>query len=116
MHKLRNILSVFVAYLLLFVFSTIQVTEVIHNHVEDHHVLSHADLKKQSSEITLADSVQKCKFCKDLSSQQIAFSPLEIATFDFAITGPSVAVIAASGHKLFDTAVNTWTNKGPPIS
>jgi len=116
MHKLRNILSVFVAYLLLLTFSTIQVTEVIHNHVEDHHVPSHEGLKKQTPEITLADAVQKCKFCKDLSSQQIAFHPLEINTFDFEVTRPSTAVGAVYEHKLFETAVNTWTNKGPPIS
>ena len=116
MHKLRNTFSVFVAYLLLFAFSIIQVTEVIHNHVEDYHVSAAQSLKKRSAEINLAHALQKCKFCKDLSSQQIAFQPTLIAAFDFRIHIPVLKLNAVYTQKLFDTAVNTWTNKGPPIS
>ena len=116
MHNLRNQFSVFVTYLLLFSFSMIQVTEVVHNHVEDHHVSVTEGINKQAAEITIADAVLKCKFCKDLSNQQIGMQPLDIATFDFAIHSPLTSKKAVYTQKLFETAVNTWTNKGPPIA
>lgn len=116
MHNLRNQFSVFVTYLLLFSFSMIQVTEVVHNHVEDHHVSMAKGIDKPGSEITIADAVLKCKFCKDLSNQQIGMQALEIWAFDFAVARNSQTVAAIYTRKLFDVAVHTWTNKGPPIS
>ena len=116
MHKLRNTFSVFLTYLLLITFCAIQVTEVLHNHVDDHHVPSTSSLKKHTAELTLADAVQKCKLCKDLSSRQIAFQPLDIASYDFALSIPAERLTIVYKQKLFEAAVNTWTNKGPPIS
>jgi len=116
MHQLRNQFSVFITYLLLFSFSMIQVTEVIHNHVEDQHVSSIEALDEPASGITIADAVLKCKFCKDLSTQQIGMKPLEIAVFDFTVPTTARTPNAIYTQKLFDVAVHTWTNKGPPIS
>lgn len=116
MHHLRNQFSVFITYLLLFSFSMIQVTEVVHNHVEDQHVSSTEGLDKPASGITIADAVLKCKFCKDLFSQQIGTQPLEIAVFDFAVPRMAKTVSTIYTQKLFEVAVHTWTNKGPPIS
>lgn len=116
MHKLRSNLSVFVAYLLMFAFSAIQVTEVLHNHVDDHHVPSTVSLKQQDAELSLADALQKCKICKDLSSRQIAFEPLEVSSYNFNLGIHAEPLKAVYKQNLFETAVNTWTNKGPPVS
>jgi hypothetical protein len=94
----------------------IQVTEVVHNHVDDHHVFVTEGIDKPGSEITIADAVLKCKFCKDLSNQQIGMQALEISVFDFAVAIHSQTLTALYTQKLFDVAVHTWTNKGPPIS
>ncbi len=116
MHLRRKNLSVFVAYLLLFAFSAIQVTEVLHNHVDDHHVPSTVSLKQQDAELSLADALQKCKICKDLSNRQIAFEPLEVFSYNFSLNIPAEGSKAVYKQKLFETAVSTWTNKGPPMS
>ena len=116
MHKLKNTFSVFFAYLLLFAFCAIQVTEVLHHHVDDHHVSGALILKNHSADLSLADAVQKCKICKDLSSRQSAVQPLEIASYNFALSVPAVQLTAVYKQTLFEAAVNTWTNKGPPIS
>lgn len=116
MHKLRNTFSVFLAYLLLFAFCTIQVTEVLHNHVDDHHVPGTFSFEKHSAELYPSDAVQKCKICKDLSSRQIAFQPLEVTLYNFALNIPATRLTVVYKQKLFEAAVNTWTNKGPPTA
>ena len=108
--------SFFITCMLLLIFSTVQLTELLHSHAEENHCAQSLTIKKYNGSAAVAKYIAKCKFCKDLAHKQL---------HHFYTAVPSSVVILKSfpikrqhgaAQKLFETAIHCWTNKGPPSS
>ena len=98
--------------LLLLMFSVIQIVPALHHHTDT--VNSSQVSAEISGKHTLGSHSADCLICNFLAHKQVdypsQFSALSISIF---VTKP-VTCNTDYSRQLFETAVHSWTNKGPP--
>jgi hypothetical protein len=100
------------SWLLLLIFSAVQVLPALHHHTETLHISQHTAFKH--SEYKIDKHTSDCLICNFVAHKQIDL-PINFAEFTIAYNPgkPLVLDIDYSQH-YFQSAVHTWTNKGPP--
>lgn len=108
--------SCFIACMLLLIFSTVQLTELLHSHAEENHCAQSLTVKKNNSDAAITKYIAKCKFCKDLAHKQLHHFYTTVPTSVVMLTSFATKPQHGAAQKLFETAIHCWTNKGPPSS
>ncbi|WP_443936798.1 hypothetical protein [Pedobacter sp. MW01-1-1] len=101
-------------WLLLLVFSALQILPSIHFHSHSS-AKKYVSLEKSSAKQLLTEDENDCSICDFVIHKHIEFqetpSPIMVTCF----ATKEVKMITGYQQQLFERAVHTWTNKGPPV-
>jgi hypothetical protein len=109
----RNLLNI-VSLLLLLIFSVIQVLPALHHHSEADTAYQKSFSKQNSSKHSLNKHSADCLICDFVANKQLDYPSDLSAVTVHLFAGKPVTLNADYCQQLFETAVHTWTNKGPP--
>lgn len=113
MSTLRNIDKYF-AFLLLLVFTAIQVAQCVHIHNEEESYITSVDTA-DTSDVELHKANSSCKVC-NYYHQQSKHLHSSIA-IPLSYINTEVAILSVGfTERLFESSVHTWTNRGPPLA
>lgn len=105
----------FTSILLLLIFTAIQLIGMLHTHPEFSARKEKVIVKTEKSSTQVSKFNIKCKICTLVFHKHQYELPLS-TVFSFQLQMIKQRVYQVSNcHKLFETAVNCWTNKGPPV-
>ncbi len=106
----------YTAFFLLLIFSAVQVIQCLHHHAEENHAAFSVKDDHHSSGAQFHIADVKCELCDYLRDHQPrCFFPKQ-PPFDVVFNIPPRTPSASFTESLFERAVHTWTNKGPPVS
>jgi len=108
--------SCLIACILLLIFSVTQFAEALHHHVDEQEHAQVSAIKKHNTSKQGIKLVSACKLCKDLSHLQLHYFDMGEMAYSYIPAAVLMPVQPDTAQQLFDTAVNLWTNKGPPSS
>lgn len=108
--------SCLIACILLLIFSVTQFAEALHHHVDEQEHVQVSAIKKHTTSTHGIKLVSACKLCKDLTHLQHHYFDNSVLTYIYVPAMVLIPVQPDTAQQLFDTAVNLWTNKGPPSS
>ena len=101
--------------LLLLVFSVIQVLPAFHLHTETVNISHSAASDGLSASHVIDNDAPDCLICDFIANKQLDY-PSTFEVVGVSILGSKPVTLNADySQQLFETAVHTWSNKGPPI-
>jgi hypothetical protein len=102
--------------LLLLIFSVVQLLPVLHHHTENLRVTFHRAAENTSGKYAIDTPAPDCLICDYVAHKQAdypsTFNPITLTVF----AAKSITLNTDRYQQLFETAVHTWTNKGPPTA
>ncbi len=100
--------------LLLLIFSVVQLLPVLHHHTETLKVAFHPAAENTSSKHVIDTPAADCLICDFIAHKQADYPSTFTALTFTAFEVKPITLSTTHFQQLFETAVHTWTNKGPP--